>query len=194
MNLKNIFMILINHSIKIGYIFLLIVVVIALLISKELPYGDSFWKNLFCVGGVVLVVRLVFGGWSSYSLKGMVWSVIMATVGSLIFMIYGMRTGTSHSIHIWPILITLVVALATGIMVFKFIENIIDDSTEYSVDTDALIDSVFSSGIKNTVSGIFNSVMDDTMGAMYYSASRGVAAYSNTVFFIGLIVCMYFLG
>lgn len=194
MNLKKLFMILNNHSIKIGYIFLLIVVAIALLISKELPYGDNFWKNLFCVGGMIMVIRLLFGGWTSYSMKGMTWSAIMATVGSLIFMIYGMRTGSSQSIHIWPIFITLGLALATGIMVYKFTENIIDDLTEYSVDEDALIDSIFSSGIKNTVSGVFNDLMDDAMADMYYSASRGVAAYSNTVFFIGLIVCIYFLG
>lgn len=194
MNLKKLFLIFNNHSIKISYIFLLIVVAIALLASKELPFGDSFWKNLLCVGGVILGARLLFGGWTSYSFKGMTWSTIMATAGSLIFMIYGMRSGTSHSVHVWPILITIGVALAIGVMVYKFTENLIDDSTEYSLDEDALIDSINSFGIKNTVSGIFNEFVDDSMGQMYYSASRGVAAYSNTVFFMGLIVCMYYMG
>lgn len=194
MNLKKFFFILSNHSIKIGYIFLLIVVAVALMVSKELPYGDSFWKNLFCIGGLILGARLLFGGWTSYSFKGMTWSAIMATVGSLIFMIYGMCTGSTHSIHVWPILITLGVAVATGVSVYKFTEKLIDDSTEYSVDTDGLIDSISSVGIKNTVSGIFNDFMDDAMADMYYSASRGVAAYSNTAFFVGLLVGIYFMS
>ncbi len=193
MNWKNLFLSLCIHSIKIGYFLLLALVIIGILVSKDLPYGDSFWKNLLCLGGIVLGGRLVCGGWSSYSLKGMSWSVIMSTIGALVFMIWGMKTGSSHSVHVWPIVITFAISITLGVTVYKFIDQYIDESTEYSVDTDGLIDSIFDNGIKNTASGIFNGLMNDAMDQLYASASRGVAAYSNSVFFVGLIVCAYYM-
>lgn len=176
----------------IGYSILLIFVLLGLWIGDQFPFEGGFWKNFLICGGFVAGFRLLFGGWVSYSFKGLAWQVGMSTIGALIIMIWGMKTGESNAIHIWPIIIVLGLSISIGIWAYKFIDDVITGSIELSFDTDNIIDSLFSNGIKNTAKGVWGELVDFGMDQMYYSASRGIAAYSNTVFFLSLFVAFYY--
>lgn len=184
MNFKNIFLYATLHSIKISYIALALFSAIVLMVSKDLPYEGGYLKNYLIICGVLFLGRLIFGGWSSSSLKGMCWQAVMSTIGALIVLIWGMKSG--GGIHFLPIIIVLIVSIAIGILCYSLIDDLLTEATD--IDADGLVDSVFTYGLKNT----FNGLMDVFEGNLYYAASRGVAAYSNTVLFLGLIVgCFY---
>lgn len=185
MNLKTLLVYAILHSIKLSYAFLVLIAALTLMCADTMPWSGGFFKNFLILSGVLCGTRLVFGGWASSSLKGMTWQVILSTVGALIAMIGYMHSGDS-GIHVWPIIIVLAISVTVGVACYNFINNLLTESTD--IDMDDIVDSVFSYGVKDT----FNGFMDMVEGNMYYAASRGVAAYSNTVLILGLFVGMFY--
>ena len=186
MNFKTFLIYATLHSIKISYIVIILITAIGLLFADKMPSNNSYFVNLLFYSGLLCICRLVFGGWSSSSIKGMIWQVVMSSIGSLLIMIAGM--GYNHgNVSFWPIIVVLIISIIIGVICHNFIEDLLTNSTNFELDD--IVDSVFSNGLKNT----FNGIMDIFEGNAYYAASRGVAAYSNTVLILGIIIAFCYM-
>lgn len=170
------------HAMKVGTIICMIIA--ALMLSSYRPLESSgTFANILFICAIVAILKYICGGWSSSSLKGMAWSVILTTLASLVICITGMKTG-GHSISFLMLLLPLTIGLIGGITSYKWVEDVMENESFSSISGDDVIDSVFDNGLKNT----FNGLMSVVEGNIYYAASRGVAVYSNLTIIVSLIV------
>ncbi len=173
------------HAMKIGTVICMILACIMLSSYRPLESSGTF-ANILFICAMVAIIKFICGGWTSSTLKGMVWSVILSTIGSLALCIGGMKAG-GHSISFLMVLLPLIIGLIGGIASYKWVEDVIDNDTYSSISGDDIVESVFDNGLKDTFNA-FASIAEDNF---YYSISRGVAVYSNLAIIISLV--MYFI-
>lgn len=184
--MKRVFNYCIVHSMKVAYG---ICILLAFLVSfGEGPFmADYNWFLRFLgLSGVLILTRFIFGGWNASSLKWMVWSAILSTVAGVGLVIIGMKS-SGNGISFWICCIPVILAVISGIWAARYIEDLIENGTE--IDENALIDSVFDNGLKNTWNALLGEFEDD----FYFAYSRGVAIYSNVCILTGIILYFIYL-
>lgn len=170
------------HAMKVGTVICMIMVAIMCISLHPLESQGTFVNILF-ICALTAVIKYVCGGWSSSSLKGMSWSVILSTVASIVISVLGMKLG-GGSISFWILFIPLVFGVVGGICAYKWVEDIVDNDTASSITGEGILESVIDNGLRNT----FDDFMSICEGNLYYSASRGVAVYSNIVIILSLLL------
>ncbi|MCH5241967.1 MAG: hypothetical protein J1F67_06040 [Muribaculaceae bacterium] len=186
--MKNILFYSIVHAMKIGSAICLLMALLAMILAEELFMPNHSWFiNFLTLSGILLGLKFIFGGWSASSIKWMVISCIMSTIGAEI-MIISQMVGEGKSFSFLICLIPIIIGVLGGIITYNWVNNVLDESTTSGITLDNVVDSVFDNGLKNTFWGI----VDDYNANMFYAYSRGVAVYSNIVIFSGFItmICL----
>lgn len=186
--MKNLLFLSIVHAMKIGSALCIFIALLALILAEELFMPNYSWFiNFLTLSGILLGMKFIFGGWSAYSIKWMVISCVMSTIGAEI-MVISQMVGEGKSFSFLICLIPIAIGLISGIIAYNWVNNVLDESTTSGITLDNVVDSVFNNGLKNTFWGI----VDDYNANMYYAYNRGVAVYSNMVIFSGFItmICL----
>lgn len=142
--------------------------------------GWLIYLSIWCV------IKWMFGGWNSYSMKGMVWSVILSSIAGVLISVSIMKSG-GGSVSVWGIIIQFVLSICAAGYAYNKVEDWISSAYAESVTADGIISSIFDNGLRNTFGGF----MDDVEAMGFYSAGRAVAVYSNVIIFSGIIIGMF---
>ena len=170
---------------KVGTLICMIIMLIGCFSSCSFDTSNTF-VSAIVICAITIVLKLACGGWSAHTIKSMLWSVTLSTIGAVALVIAGMKQG-DHSISYIMLFVPIIIALIGGIASYRMIDNALTEQYCEDVTGEDILDSVVNYGLKNT----FNAFTADIEENMYYSVSRGVAVYSNLAMIIGLI--MYFV-
>lgn len=172
---------------KIGAAICLILALIGMFAVDSMLLPNQGWLvNFLVLSGLLIGMKFLFGGWSAYSVKWMVISCVMSTLGAEIMVISKMM-GDGRTFSFWICMIPIIIGAIGGILSYKWVNDILDDSTTSNINVENLLDSVFDNGIKNTFWGI----VDSYNANLYYAYGRGVAVYSNLVIFSGFATMIF---
>lgn len=177
--MKFIFKFCLIHSMKIGYVICILLAFMASFSDSSFMEGKNWFLRFIVLAGILAGTRLFFGGWNARTLKSMVWSVILSTIGGVGLVISGMKSD-GGSVSFWICCIPVIIALVSGIGTYHFIDN----NNDIEIDESALIDSLFDNGLKNT----WNSLFGEFESMQYSICSKAVAIYSNVCLLTGIII------
>lgn len=144
----------------------------------------SISLKVFCVlVAIVIVARLIMGGFQCWSIKALMWSVILSVVGSLI--IIGISYNAAGKELSWLVMFVPTIAgIIAGVATYKFWNDLLTEiqANQFKEDIENLeIGKLFNGSI-------FSGITDN----LYMAANRGAAMFSG-VSFIALeivFICM----
>ena len=170
---------------KVGNI-LSILLLLPIVSFVEINPGGTWFITFLVFCAVVMIAKLILGGWNASSIKGMALSCVFSTIGAIGFVVYGMKLGGGGSL--WMCCVPIVLGAILGIWAANWMEELLSEQQAENFSLDSVVDSIFDNGLKGT----FNSFINSVEAQMYWAYSRGVAVYSNTCFLTGLILFLIY--
>lgn len=183
--LQNILLFCITNAMKVGNI-LSILLLLPIVSFEEINPGGNWFITFLVFCAVVMIAKLILGGWNASSIKGMALSCVFSTIGAIGFVVYGMKLGGGGSL--WMCCVPIVLGAILGIWAANWMEELLSEQQAENFSLDSVVDSIFDNGLKGT----FNSFINSVEAQMYWAYSRGVAVYSNTCFLTGLILFLIY--